>query len=84
MESNTVTYGDIGWAINHVRHGHKMRRQSWQKGWSISYDKTVPNGSIMLNHDAVQEPYDCTNIDMLATDWEMAEPVLPGEYHAAA
>jgi len=30
MEARTIDFGGIGWSVNHMRHGHRMRRRIWR------------------------------------------------------
>lgn len=97
MEGNkTQDYGGIGWAVNHARHGHKVRRRGWNaKNLWVSF---VPAGSVqvpqkfgdgknvqpflvMRTAEDTLVPWLCSQTDLLAADWELVEPVLPGEYH---
>ena len=84
MEARTVTYGDIGWAVNHVRHGHKMRRTPWAAGTYVALDTSEGKPGIIRLFTATQpdQMWHNTNADVLADDWVMAEPTLPGSYSA--
>jgi hypothetical protein len=85
MEARTMDYGAIGWAINHVRLGHKVRRNAWPGNVYIELD----NGLIQLHADdvtgqPVKEPehYLANQRDLLSNDWQIVDPTLPGEYHS--
>jgi hypothetical protein len=94
--TKTIDYGGIGWAVNHMRHGHKMRRRMWQNIEWVAY---VPQGATQIPQkfanahpsgdflvakakDGGLVPWTATQADLLAGDWEMQEPTQPGEYHA--
>jgi hypothetical protein len=91
--TNTITYGDIGWAINHTRHGHKMRRKAWRDAtlWiacvpegaaqvpqKFASGHTVRQHIVMHNVDDTIGPYTCNQADLLAHDWEMVDAPQPG------
>jgi hypothetical protein len=85
MEARTMDYGAIGWAINAVRLGHKVRRSGWPGNFYIALD----NGVIQLCADDVTgqplkdpEHYLSNQRDLLANDWLLVDPTLPGEYHS--
>lgn len=81
MEARTLNYGDIGWAINHARLGHKMRRKNWPAGTCIELDAN--SQQIILTPADQQQPimlYVAPPADLTAGDWEMLEPTLPGTY----
>ena len=83
----TMDYGAIGWAVNHLRHGHRMRRTGWNaKTLWVSY---VPAGSFsvpqkfgdglnttacLVMKTAQDEliPWLASQADLLAGDWEIA------------
>jgi hypothetical protein len=93
MEARTVDYGGIGWAVNHLRLGHRMRRRGWNgRDMWIAF---VPDGStqipqkyadglpvnsvlVMKGVDGHLAAWLCSQTDLLASDWEMAFPVQPG------
>lgn len=85
MEARVQDYGSIGWAISHVRLGHKMRRQSWPAGSFIFLDEAGPtitySGMDQVGQTTTMD-YNAHNRDLLSRDWQMLEPTLPGEYHA--
>lgn len=96
MEGNkTLDYGAIGWAVNHMRHGHRVRRKNWNASnlW-VAY---VPAGSVqvpqkfgagynvqpfLIMKTANDElvPWLCSQTDMLADDWELVNATQPGVY----
>lgn len=96
MEGNrTMDYGAIGWAVNHMRHGHRLRRRGWNgKDMWVAY---VPGGSAQIPHkygdgiptkpflvmktaDGQLVPWLCSQTDILAGDWELVNATQPGEY----
>jgi len=97
MEARTIDFGGIGWAVNHLRHGHRMRRSSWPPAIWVAF---VPEGStavpqkfgdglptaavLMIGSAMSLSPWTAAHADLLAGDWEMAEPVQPGHTSATA
>jgi hypothetical protein len=94
MEGNkTQDYGAIGWAVNHMRHGHRVRRAAWPAGQWIGY---VPAGSahvpgkfgdgfevkpfLLLKTDTDLVPWVISHDDLLAGDWALVNATQPGEY----
>jgi hypothetical protein len=73
MESRTVDYGGIGWAVNHLRHGHAMRRASWPAGRQLVLDtgQTPPCVCLQESAGAGLQPWLSSNPDLLAADWEL-------------
>lgn len=82
----TVTYGDIGWAVNHMRHGHRVARKGWSgRGMWLRLDSTpdvtdrVPEDLglgvmpyvLMKTADNWLVPWLCSQTDLLAADWEL-------------
>lgn len=75
----TVAYGDIGWAVNHMRHGHKVCRRGWN-GKNMWLELQVPDANskmslpyvFMKTADAKLVPWLCSQTDLLAADWELA------------
>lgn len=97
MEARTIDYGAIGWAVNHMRHGHRMRRRGWNA--SNLWVSFVPAGSVsipqkfgdglntlpFLAMKTAQDeivPWLASHTDILADDWEMVDAPQPGETHA--
>lgn len=78
MEAKTQDYGSIGWAINHLRHGHQMRRNIWPVGVYVALD--AGTSLIKLFGPAIPEGtlFESGNADLLTTDWAMLNPVPPG------
>jgi hypothetical protein len=60
-----------------MRHGHKMRRAAWPAGHHAVYT----NG-IILKHGLNIQHWSPEQNDVLATDWVLVDPTLPGEYHS--
>lgn len=82
MEARVLDYGAIGWAMNHLRLGHQMRRASWQASWYIELDAGVQPPQIALHHNGTpEEPWEPTYADLLAGDWQLLHPTPPGETH---
>jgi hypothetical protein len=95
MEARTVEYGGIGWAVNHLRLGHKIRRKGWNS--SNLWVTMVPAGATQVPekfaggypttagfymktaHDELV-PWLCSQIDLAAGDWELVDAVQPGHY----
>lgn len=84
MEARTRDYASIGWAVNHLRLGHQMRRKSWPADLYVSYDNAAAGPSAPLSLYTSDGPIEWTPVqaDLVIADWEMVNPVLPGEYHA--
>lgn len=59
MEARTIDYGGIGWAVSHMRHGHRLRRLSWTNKslWvgyiteDVLYVSDEGKASILMNRD---------------------------------
>jgi Protein of unknown function (DUF2829) len=75
---------DIGWAVKHMRNREKVCRAGWNgKGmwlclirkWSNEYgfDLALAPFVAMRTADAKLVPWLCSQTDLLATDWEIAE-----------
>jgi hypothetical protein len=77
MEAKTQDYGAITWALNHMRHGHRLRRVAWPTGHHAVYE----NGQVVKYGLGIQR-WQPEQADVLASDWVLVEPTLPGEYHA--
>jgi hypothetical protein len=71
-------YGSVSWALNHLRHGHKLRRAAWPAG-----HYTVYSGDQVIKHGLNIQHWSPEQADVLANDWALVDPTLPGEYHAA-
>jgi hypothetical protein len=85
MEARTMDYGAIGWAINHVRLGHKVRRSGWPGN---AYIELADSHILLCVDDVTGQPlkepesYVSDQHDLLANDWQLVDPTLPGEYHS--
>jgi Protein of unknown function (DUF2829) len=88
MEAKTIDYGGIGWSVNHMRHGHKMRRKVWRDrsiwvgyidgndlAFAVPGAGTLPVRPMLLmrNSDGTVGPYSPGQADLLAADWEIYE-----------
>jgi len=85
MEARTQDYGAIGWCVNHLRLGHKMRRAAWPADTYLALDITAGKPGIIRLFAADQpgQLWHNSNADVLAADWALLDPTLPGEYHAS-
>ena len=89
---------DIGWAVNNMRSGLRVRRRGWNgKGMYLAFQRGYPDG-IPINANTAQAtglpegtvckflpyvmmrtatgefvPWLCSQTDLLAYDWEVAE-----------
>lgn len=70
---------EIGWAIKQMRDGAKVRRSGWNgKGMWLALQ--VPDEHSKMGHPYIYMsdvsgnlfPWNPNNLDLLATDWEMA------------
>jgi hypothetical protein len=85
MEGATATYGKIGWAIGHMKAGHRMRRARWSgdpKLWVAyitSYVNRLPATAALMKNTLDENgteqlvPWSASQSDLLAEDWEIAE-----------
>jgi hypothetical protein len=89
MEGNTVAKGTIGWAINMLKIGHRLRRKGWNgiKLFVVYVPAgalTIPNKFgdgyrtgdqlVLRTTEDTLVPWACPVSDLLASDWE----VVPG------
>lgn len=79
MEARVLNYGDIGWAVNHLRVDHEVRRKDWPTTFLRMRDSHI---WLCVSDDDPGIPYQATMTDLLAGDWALRNPTLPGEYHA--
>jgi Protein of unknown function (DUF2829) len=70
---------DIGWAINQLLDGRRVRREGWNgKGMWIALQEPDANSKMTLPYvfmktaQAQLVPWLCSQTDLLATDWEDA------------
>ena len=97
MEAKTIDFGGIGWSVNHMRHGHRMRRASWDKSLWVAYldgsnivfrdyedtgDLPARPMLLMRQGDGTVGPYSPGQADLLAADWEIADGPQPGHTSA--
>jgi len=70
----------IGWAVKAMQDGNKVRRAGWNgKGMWLALQ--VPDENSKMGHmyvylcgaDSKLIPWNCSQADLLATDWELAE-----------
>ena len=90
MEARTIDFGGIGWAVNHMRHGHRLRRASWiNKSLWVGYreegnldfagQSVVTRPMLLMRQgDGTVGPYSPGQADLLAGDWEVVDAPQPG------
>ena len=90
MEARTIDFGGIGWAVNHMRHGHRLRRASWiNKSLWVGYreegnldfagQSVVTRPMLLMRQgDGTIGPYSPGQADLLAGDWEVVDAPQPG------
>lgn len=68
---------DIGWAVNELNNGHKVRREGWNgKGMWLEKQEPDENSKMTLPYVYMSTaqgdlvPWLCSQTDLLATDWE--------------
>jgi len=79
MEAPTRDYGSIGWAVQHMRHGWRMRRASWPASMSIGYD--TAGGVLSAYTNDGPTIWTAGQADLLANDWLVIGAPQPGETH---
>ncbi len=73
----------IGWAVKHMQVGYRVRRTGWNgKGmWlAIRNPEQTPEGLpyvFMRTAQGPTGPWLCSQTDLLAADWELAEEPDP-------
>lgn len=72
--------GTIGWAISAMREGNAVRRAGWNgKGMYLELQIPDENSKMTLPYvyistvDGSLVPWLCSQTDLLADDWELAE-----------
>jgi hypothetical protein len=93
MEARTIDFGGIGWAVNHMRHGHRLRRAGWSASnlWvgyvdNVDLAYPTPSGELlpirpMLVMKTAQDElvaWLASQSDLLAGDWEVVDAPQPG------
>lgn len=71
--------GDIGWAVDQLRMGDKVRRAGWNSK-DIWLELQVPDAKSKMTLPYVylttasdgRVPWTCSQTDLLADDWEIA------------
>lgn len=70
---------DIGWAIQHLRAGNRLRRTGWNgKGMWLALQVPDANSKMSLPYVYMSTaqghliPWLCSQADLLASDWELA------------
>ena len=76
----------IGWAVKCMQNGHRVRRAGWNgKGMWLAHlpagdflATDMPNARmqafvVMKTTDETVVPWLCSQSDLLATDWELAD-----------
>lgn len=70
---------DIGWAVAELKSGRIVRRPSWN-GKNMHLTLSTPGGGMLpfvtmrTAQGAWQPGWVCSQADLLADDWESAEP----------
>lgn len=71
---------DIGWAVKQMWNGDMVRRAGWNgKGQYLELQKPDANSKMTLPYvyistvDGNLVPWLCSQTDLLATDWEIAD-----------
>jgi len=72
--------GDIGWAISRINSGKRLRRRGWNgrnmyvelQRPDINSKMTLPYVYISIGNNELV-PWLCSQVDLLASDWEFAE-----------
>jgi Protein of unknown function (DUF2829) len=71
---------DIGWAVNELRNGYKVRRAGWNgKGMWLELQEPDENSKMTLPYVFMSTaqgdfvPWLCSQTDLLASDWENAD-----------
>lgn len=77
------TPGNIGWAVEWLREGHKVTRPGWNgKGMYLwlcggntlnDEDAGWQDFVVMYTAQGTQVPWLCSQSDLLATDWMIVE-----------
>ena len=70
----------IGWAVKQMRNGSRVCRSGWN-GKGMYLEIQVPDAHSKMGHpyvyicgaDSKLIPWNCSQADLLATDWELAE-----------
>jgi hypothetical protein len=73
-----IDYGSIGWAVAHLKQGHKVRRKGWN-GIGMHLALQVPDENSKMSlpyvymHTAQADlvPWLFSQTDLLALDWEL-------------
>ena len=70
---------DIGWAVNELQNGHKVRREGWNgKGMWLELQEPDDHSKMTLPYVYMSTaqgdlvPWLCSQSDLLAIDWENA------------
>ena len=70
---------DIGWAIEQLRDGDRVRRKGWNgKGMWLQLQQPDENSKMtlpyvfMMTAQSQMVPWTCSQSDLLADDWEDA------------
>jgi hypothetical protein len=79
MEAPTADYGSLGWAIQHMRQGWKVRRAAWPADVVVFYDSV--NGILTGYYDG-PAVWAMDQSDLLASDWQVVDAPQPGVTHA--
>ena len=80
MSSTPGTMNSIGWAVKEMHNGEKVRRSGWNgKGMWLALQVPDENSKMGLPYvymstvDGKLVPWLCSQTDLLATDWELAQ-----------
>ena len=61
---------DIGWAVQQLLNGDRVRRATWNWGEALAM-RTVEGNRLIIDQAGEEVPAVLTE-DLLATDWELA------------
>jgi hypothetical protein len=74
--------GTIGWAVEQMKAGHKVRRSGWNgKGMWLALQTPDANSKMSLPYVYIRTageigdlvPWPCSQTDLLAEDWQLAD-----------
>lgn len=71
---------DIGWAVKQMHNGNAVTRRGWNgKGMYVAIQRPDPQSKMTLAYvfmntaQAQRVPWLCSQADLLASDWEIAD-----------
>lgn len=75
-----MEYGTIGWAVEQMQLGHRVARDGWNgRGMYLELQMPDQDSKMTLPYvyiktvDGSLVPWLCSQTDLLAADWELAE-----------